>query len=86
MALATHSARLRVFVTSSTQGRDHSWDGQLRLPRFVGDRFARQAIMQGGRIDCDSPTGRLICDNVVPHEQIDAALPISSRALPVRVW
>ena len=27
----------------------------LRLPRFVGDRIARQAIMYERRIDCDSP-------------------------------
>ena len=26
----------------------------LRLPRFVGDRIARQAIMYGRRLDCDS--------------------------------
>jgi (3,5-dihydroxyphenyl)acetyl-CoA 1,2-dioxygenase len=46
----------------------------LRLPRFVGDRLARQAIMYGRRIDCDSPEGRLICDEVVPAERMDAAL------------
>jgi thioesterase DpgC len=46
----------------------------LRLPRFVGDRLARQAIMYGRRLDCDSPEGRLICDKVVPPERMDAAL------------
>jgi thioesterase DpgC len=46
----------------------------LRLPRFVGDRLARQAIMYGRRIDCDTPEGRLICDEVVPAERMDAAL------------
>jgi thioesterase DpgC len=46
----------------------------LRLPRFLGDRLARKAIMQGDRIDCDSPTGRLICDEVVPDGEIDEAL------------
>jgi thioesterase DpgC len=46
----------------------------LRLPRFVGDRLARQAIMYGRRIDCDSPEGRLICDEVAPVERMDAAL------------
>ena len=46
----------------------------LRLPRFVGDRIARQAIMYGRRLDCDSPEGRLICDEVVPPEEMDAAL------------
>jgi thioesterase DpgC len=46
----------------------------LRLPRFVGDRIARQAIMYGRRLDCDSPEGRLICDEVVPPAEMDAAL------------
>ena len=46
----------------------------LRLPRFVGDRIARQAIMYGRRIDCDSPEGRMICDEVVPAGQMDTAL------------
>jgi len=46
----------------------------LRLPRFVGDRIARQAIMYGKRLDCASPEGRLICDEVVPSSEMDAAL------------
>jgi thioesterase DpgC len=46
----------------------------LRLPRFVGDRLARQAVMYDRRIDCDSPEGHLICDQVVPPEEIDTAL------------
>ena len=46
----------------------------LRLPRFLGERLARQAIMFGGEIQCDSPTGRLICNEVVPSDQIERAL------------
>lgn len=46
----------------------------LRLPRFVGDRLARQAIMYGREFVCDSLEGRMICDDVVPAEQMDAAL------------
>jgi thioesterase DpgC len=46
----------------------------LRLPRFVGDRIARQAIMYGRRLDCDSPDGLLICDEVVPPDEMDKAL------------
>jgi len=46
----------------------------LRLPRFVGDRLARQAIMYGRRFDCDTPEGRLICDEIAPAERIDEAL------------
>ncbi len=37
----------------------------MRLPRFVGDRIARQAIMSGRRLDCDTPEGRMICDEIV---------------------
>jgi len=46
----------------------------LRLPRFVGDRIARQAIMAERRIECDSPEGRLICDEVVGQSEMDAAI------------
>src|SRR5262249_37603859 len=35
----------------------------MRLPRFTGDRIARQAILYERRLDCDSPDGRLICDD-----------------------
>ena len=47
----------------------------MRLPRFVGDRVARQAIMYGRRLDCDSPEGRMICDEVVPPERMDGRSP-----------
>ncbi len=43
----------------------------MRLARFVGDRLARQAIMYERRFDCDSPEGRLICDEVVDAADID---------------
>jgi thioesterase DpgC len=46
----------------------------LRLPRFVGDRIARQAIMAERRLECDSPEGRLICDEVVASSEMDAAI------------
>jgi thioesterase DpgC len=46
----------------------------LRLPRFVGDRIARQAIMYGRRLDCDSPEGRLICDEIAPPHDMEAAI------------
>ncbi len=46
----------------------------LRLPRFVGPRIARQAILAGRRLDCDSPEGRMICDEVVPGAEMDAAI------------
>ena len=44
----------------------------LRLPRHVGDRIARQAILAERRIDCASPEGRLICDYIVEPGAVDA--------------
>ncbi len=46
----------------------------LRLPRFVGDRIARQAIQSERRLPCDSPEGRMICDEIVPAAEMDAAI------------
>ena len=46
----------------------------LRLWRFTGDRIARQAILYGRRLDCDTPEGRLICDEIAAPSDIDAAL------------
>jgi (3,5-dihydroxyphenyl)acetyl-CoA 1,2-dioxygenase len=46
----------------------------MRLPRFTGDRIARQAILSGRRLDCDSPEGRLVCDEIAPSGEMDAAL------------
>jgi thioesterase DpgC len=46
----------------------------MRLPRFTGDRIARQAIMNDRRLDCDSPEGRLICDEIAPRYRMDEAL------------
>ncbi len=46
----------------------------LRLPRFVGDRMARQAILYERRLPCDSAEGRLICDEIAPAAGMDAAV------------
>jgi thioesterase DpgC len=46
----------------------------MRMWRFTGDRIARQAIMVGRRLDCDTPEGRTICDEIVPPGEMDAAL------------
>jgi thioesterase DpgC len=46
----------------------------MRMPRFTGDRIARQAILSGRRLDCDTPEGRMICDEIVPPAEMDAAL------------
>jgi thioesterase DpgC len=44
----------------------------LRLPRFVGDRIARQAVMAERRIECASPEGRMICDEAVSGSMDEA--------------
>jgi (3,5-dihydroxyphenyl)acetyl-CoA 1,2-dioxygenase len=46
----------------------------MRLPRFTGERIARQAIMYQRRLECDSPEGRMICDEVVEPQDMDAAI------------
>jgi len=46
----------------------------LRLPRLVGDRLARQAILAERRIECASPEGLLICDQIVAAGEMDAAI------------
>jgi thioesterase DpgC len=46
----------------------------MRLPRFTGDRIAREAIMYGRRLECDSPEGRLICDEIASPHEMDRAL------------
>jgi (3,5-dihydroxyphenyl)acetyl-CoA 1,2-dioxygenase len=46
----------------------------MRLPRFTGDRIARQAIQYERRLECDSPQGKLICDEIVEPDAMDAAI------------
>ena len=46
----------------------------LRLPRFTGDRLARQLIQAERRLQCDSAEGRLICDEIVAAPEMDAAI------------
>jgi thioesterase DpgC len=46
----------------------------LRLPRFVGDRIARQLVMAGRRIECASPDGRLLCDELVAPAGMDEGI------------
>jgi len=46
----------------------------LRLERYVGSRIAREAVLAELRIDCASPEGRLICDEIVPAGEMDAAV------------
>jgi (3,5-dihydroxyphenyl)acetyl-CoA 1,2-dioxygenase len=46
----------------------------LRMPRFLGDRMTRQAILYERKLMCDSAEGRLICDEITPAAEMDAAV------------
>jgi (3,5-dihydroxyphenyl)acetyl-CoA 1,2-dioxygenase len=46
----------------------------LRLPRFVGDRAARQAILSGRAWTAGDPDADLICDEIVTPGEIDEAI------------
>lgn len=46
----------------------------LRLPRFVGERATRRAIFFNHDFAAESAEGRLIADDVLPPDQIDAAI------------
>lgn len=46
----------------------------MRLPRAVGDRLARQAIQYERRLECDTPEGRMICDEIVEPGTMDQAV------------
>ncbi len=46
----------------------------LRLPRFTSDRIARQAIQYERKLLCDSPDGRLICDEIAKPDDMDNAI------------
>ena len=48
----------------------------LRLPRFVGDRAARRAILSGEELDL-----RAMADEIVPREEMDAAIEARAAAL-----
>ncbi len=53
----------------------------LRLPRFVGDRAARQAIFSGREWTAGEPDAALLCDEVVEPGQMDRALEARTEAL-----
>ena len=53
----------------------------LRLPRFVGDRLARRAILSGLEFEAGTPHGDLLCDEVVEAEAVDSTLAARVEAL-----
>lgn len=46
----------------------------LRLPRAIGERLARQAIFSGREFEAGSAEGDLLCDEVVEPGTVDAAI------------
>lgn len=48
--------------------------GNLRLPRLVGNRLARQVILSGRRIRADEQAAALVCDTVVEPDLVDDAV------------
>jgi thioesterase DpgC len=46
----------------------------MRLPRFVGERLAREAILFDKTFQADTPEGRMLANEVVPRERIDDAV------------
>jgi thioesterase DpgC len=53
----------------------------LRLPRSVGDRLARQAILSGLEFEAGTPHGDLLIDEVVEVDEMDAAIAARVEAL-----
>lgn len=53
----------------------------MRLPRFVGDRAARQAIMSGREWTVGSPDAALLVDEAVSAEELEDALTARIAAL-----
>ncbi len=46
----------------------------LRLPRLVGIKLAREGIFFERVFHADTPEGRMICDEIVPAGEMDAAI------------
>jgi thioesterase DpgC len=53
----------------------------LRLPRLVGIKLAREGIFYERVFHADTPEGRLICDEVVQASEMDAAIERNARQL-----
>jgi (3,5-dihydroxyphenyl)acetyl-CoA 1,2-dioxygenase len=69
--LATRGSRL--FLPARKEGIIPG-ASNLRLPRFVGDRAARQAILSGREWTAGEPDAALLCDEVVQPAEVDRAL------------
>jgi (3,5-dihydroxyphenyl)acetyl-CoA 1,2-dioxygenase len=69
--IATRGSRL--FLPARNEGIIPG-AANLRLPRFVGDRAARQAILSGREWVAGEPDAALLCDEVVEPVEIDRAV------------
>ncbi len=69
--IATRGSRL--FLPARNEGIIPG-ASNLRLPRFVGDRAARQAILSGRQWVAGEPDAALLCDEVVQPTAIDQAV------------
>ena len=76
--LATRGARL--YLPARKEGIIPG-ASNLRLPRFVGDRAARQAILSGREWVAGEPDAALLCDEVVEPGELDGALAARIEAL-----
>jgi thioesterase DpgC len=76
--IATHGARL--YLPARREGIIPG-ASNLRLPRFVGDRAARQAILSGREWVAGEPDAALIVDEVVEPGELDTALEARLEAL-----
>jgi (3,5-dihydroxyphenyl)acetyl-CoA 1,2-dioxygenase len=76
--IAEHGARL--YLPARKEGIIPG-ASNLRLPRFVGDRLARQAIMSGLEFEAGVPPAELLCDELVEEGGVDAALAARVEAL-----
>jgi thioesterase DpgC len=70
--IATRGTRL--YLPARTEGILPG-ASNLRLPRSVGDRLARQAILSGLAFEAGTPHGDLLCDELVDSsDELDAAV------------
>jgi (3,5-dihydroxyphenyl)acetyl-CoA 1,2-dioxygenase len=69
--LATRGSRL--FLPARNEGIIPG-ASNLRLPRFVGDRAARQAILSGRQWTAGESDAYQLCDEVMAPEDLDAAV------------
>ncbi|HXW46802.1 MAG TPA: enoyl-CoA hydratase/isomerase family protein, partial [Streptosporangiaceae bacterium] len=69
--IATRGSRL--FLPARNEGIIPG-ASNLRLPRFVGDRAARQAILSGREWIAGEPDAAMLCDEVVEPGDLDAAV------------